>query len=147
MSEVFELVIKYHALIFLIFGIIILIGTVGIYFNNPITIEMLAKVISSNCKMSQTKLNKLDCDLRVEYNDPVSFKLKETDVVLKDQDENIKINDNVIIDTINYISSSHIIFNLLIGVLLIYSAFTLYFNNKNKSLQKYIGAASIVNLI
>tara|TARA_B100001094_G_scaffold142362_1_gene137951 strand:+ start:418 stop:861 length:444 start_codon:yes stop_codon:yes gene_type:complete len=147
MSEVFELVIKYHALIFLLFGIIILIGTVGIYFNNPITIEMLAKVISSNCKMSQTKLNKLDCDLRVEYNDPVSFKLKETDVVLKDQDENIKINENVIIDTINYISSSHIIFNLLIGVLLIYSAFTLYFNNKNKSLQKYIGAASIVNLI
>ena len=105
MSEVFELVIKYHALTFFIFGIIILVGTVSIYFNNPIVIKTLAQVISSKCEISQNKLNKLDCELKVKYNDPVSFRSKKTDVTLKDQDKEIKIDDNVIIDTINYISS------------------------------------------
>jgi len=147
MSEVFELVIKYHALTFLIFGFIILFGNIIIYFNNPINIKTLAQVISSKCQMSQNKLNKLDCEVKVKYNDPVSFKLKKTDVTLKDQDKEVKVYDNIILDTINYISSSYIIFNILIASIIIYGANILYLNHKNKIFQKYIGAASIVNII
>tara|TARA_B100001094_G_scaffold267902_1_gene271401 strand:- start:942 stop:1379 length:438 start_codon:yes stop_codon:yes gene_type:complete len=145
MSEVFELVIKYHSLIFFIFGIIILIGAINIYFNNPIIIKTLSSVISSNC--IQDISNKWNCDLEVKYNDPLLFKSKKTNITFKDLDNEIKKDDDIVIDTSNHVSSLHIILNILIGLLLIHTAFVLYANNKNKSLQKYIGAASIVNLM
>ena len=78
---------------------------------------------------------------------PLSYTKEKTNVTLKDQDSEIKKNDNIVIDTSNYISFPHIMLNILIGLLLVHTASTLYSNNKNKTLQKYIGAASIVNLI
>jgi|TARA_B100001094_G_C17782290_1_gene600313 hypothetical protein len=145
MSEVFELVIKYHSLIIFIFGMLILIGSIVIYFNNPITIKTISKVISTNC--NQNILNKWTCDLNVKYNDPLTFKPKKTDVTLKNLNDKIDVNDNVIIDTINNVSFTQIIFSLIIGGILIHSAQILYLNRKNKTIQKYIGAASIINII
>ena len=145
MSEVFELVIKYHSLTIFIFGIIILIGSVVIYFNNPITIKTLSNVISSNC--NQNLSNKWSCNLNVKYNDPISFKPKKTTVTLKNQNDKIDVNDNVIIDTVNNISFTHIIFTVILGGILIHSSQFLYINRKNKTVQKYIGAASIINII
>ena len=145
MSEVFELVIKYHSLTIFIFGIIILIGSVVIYFNNPITIKTLSNVISSNC--NQNLSNKWSCNLNVKYNDPISFKPKKTTVTLKNQNDKIDVNDNVIIDTIKNISFTQIIFTLILGGMLIHSSQLLYINRKNKTIQKYIGAASIINII
>jgi len=145
MSEVFELVIKYYSLTIFIFGMIILIGSVVIYFNNPITIKTLSTVISSNC--NQILSNKWSCDLNVKYNDPISFKPKKTTVTLKNQNDKIDVNDNVIIDTIKNISFTQIIFTLILGGMLIHSSQLLYINRKNKTIQKYIGAASIINII
>ena len=145
MSEVFELVIKYHSLTVFILGMIILIGTVNIYFNNPITIKTLSTVISSNC--NQILSNKWSCDLNVKYNDPISFKPKKTTVTLKNQNDKIDVNDEIIINTINNISFTQIIITLIIGGILIHSSQILYINRKNKTIQKYIGAASIINII
>jgi hypothetical protein len=145
MSEVFELIIKYHSLIILIFGIFILIGSVIIYFNNPITIKTISKVISSNC--NQNILNKWNCDLNVKYNDPITLKLKKKDVTLKKLNDKIDVNDNIIIDTINKFTFTQIILTLILGGMLIHSSQLLYLNRKNKTIQKYIGAASIINII
>ena len=145
MSEVFELVIKYHSLTILILGIFILIGSVIIYFNNPITIKTISKVISSNC--NQNILNKWNCDLNVKYNDPITLKLKKKDVTLKKLNDKIDVNDNIIIDTINKFTFTQIIVSLILGGVLIHSSQILYLNRKNKTIQKYIGAASIINII
>jgi len=145
MSEVFELVIKYHSLTVFILGMIILIGTVNIYFNNPITIKTLSKVISSNC--NQNLSNKWSCDLNVKYNDPISFRPKKKTITLKNQNDKIDVNDEIIINTINNISFTQIIITLIIGGILIHSSQILYINRKNKTIQKYIGAASIINII
>jgi len=145
MSEVFELVIKYHSLTILILGIFILIGSVIIYFNNPITIKTISKVISSNC--NQDILNKWNCDLNVKYNDPITLKLKNKDVTRKELNDKIDVNDNIIIDTINKFTFTQIIVSLILGGLLMHSSRLLYLNRKNKTIQKYIGAASIINII
>ena len=145
MSEVFELIIKYHSLTILIFGMFILIGSVIIYFNNPITIKTISKVISSNC--NQNILNKWNCDLNVKYNDPITLKLKKKDVTLKKLNDKIDVNDNIIIDTINKFTFTQIIVSLILGGVLIHSSQILYLNRKNKTIQKYIGAASIINII
>lgn len=145
MSEVFELVIKYHSLTIFIFGMIILISSVVLYFNNPINIKTISNVTSSNC--NQNILNKWNCDLNVKYNDPLTFKPKNKDVTLKNQSDKVVINDNVMIDTINKISFTNIIFSLIIGGIFIHSSQILYLNRKNKTIQKYIGAASIINII
>jgi len=145
MSEVFELVIKYHSLTVFIFGMLLLFASVTIYFNNPITIQTISKVISSNC--NQILSNKWSCDLNVQYYDPLTFKPKKTNVTLKNLNDKIVNNDNVIINTINNFSSTQIILILIIGGMLIHSSYILYLNRKNKFIQKYIGAASIINII
>tara|TARA_B110001452_G_C15224392_1_gene424397 strand:- start:91 stop:528 length:438 start_codon:yes stop_codon:yes gene_type:complete len=145
MSEVFELVVKYHSLSIFIFGMLMLIFSVGIYFNNPISIKTISKVISSNC--NQNILNKWTCDLNVKYNDPLTSKPKKKDIILKNQSDKIDINDNVIIDTINKVSFTDIIYTLIVGGILIHTSQILYLNRKNKTIQKYIGAASIINII
>ena len=50
-------------------------------------------------------------------------------------------------DTVNNISFTHIIFTVILGGMLIHSSQFLYINRKNKTVQKYIGAASIINII
>jgi hypothetical protein len=145
MSEVFELVVKYRSLTNLIFGIIILFGGVYIYFNNPITFKTISNVISSKC--NQNLSNKWNCDLNVIYTNPFSFESKKTNVTLKNQDDKIDINDNIIIDIIENISFTNIIFSLITGIILISVSQFLYNNRKNKNIQKYIGAASIINII
>jgi hypothetical protein len=145
MSEVFELVVKYKSLTNLIFGIIILFGGVYIYFNNPITFKTISNVISSKC--NQNLSNKWNCDLNVKYNDPISFRPKKKTITLKNQNDKIDVNDEIIINTINNISFTQIIITLIIGGILIHSSQILYINRKNKTIQKYIGAASIINII
>lgn len=145
MSEVFELVIKYYSITYLIFGIFILFGGVYIYFNNPIILKTISNVISSKC--NQNLSNKWNCDLNVRYMNPLSFKPNKKNVTLKNLDDKIDINDNIIIDIIENISSTQIIFSLIIGGILIHSSQILYLNRKNKTIQKYIGAASIINII
>ena len=53
----------------------------------------------------------------------------------------------ILYGSVNNVSSKQIIYILIIGGMLIHSSYILYLNRKNKTIQKYIGAASIINII
>ena len=148
LSKILRLVVLYKSLILFNISIFIIIYVLHVYYNNH---KVKAIVTKSDCSPININNKTLwECILEIEYIDPQTNKKIKRDVVSYNSPNKFntyqKINFNTQTDFIN-LENYWWVNPILLSLIPLGLSYYLIKNRNNPTVQKYLGAASIVNII